>query len=570
MTPPPGAGPSKVERIKAAGNGLEGTIAATLDDPEATHFGEADLTLIKFHGTYQQDDRDLRIERRRAGLDKAWIFMVRTRIPGGSMVSRQFLALESLARRHANGTLRLTSRQGIQFHGVSKAGLRPLIRGINQEAGLTTLGACGDINRNVMCDPAARLDWRVRLGMHRLADAIAEHLSARTSSYWEIWCNGERDGGPVTRNREEPLYGEVYMPRKFKIGIAVPENNNVHLYTQDIGIEVVHRGGTLIAYDLIVGGGMGSSHGAEATYPRLGTRLARASSGDIMQAVEALLTIQRDFGDRSDRRHARFKYVVQERGADWVREQLFRRLGRELEPAGPMPAYQVDDMLGWRQAHDGSLMAGIHVLNGRLGERGGHGASLAGVRAIVETHAHGAVITPSHDLVLTGIDPSARPAVERIMADHGLSTGEGLAPMRRLAMACVALPTCGLALAESERYLPDLLAELERLGVGDAPVQILMTGCPNACVRSPVGEISVVGRGPGKYAVSVGGNQEGTRLAFKLLEKVDAPDLAGIIHKLIGGWRGDTGQGVPFGDWATTRGADALRQLVQPADQGPE
>ncbi len=559
--------PSKVELIKAQSDGLAGDIAQILADPQVSHFDEDNLQLLKFHGSYQQDDRDLRIPRKRAGLDKAWMFMVRARIPGGQLSARQFLAMEELGRRYANGTLRLTSRQGIQYHGVGKENLKAMVAAINQEAELTTLGACGDVNRNVMCDPAARLDWRAGLAMHELCERIARHFEAQSSSYWEIWCDGERDGQPVPHNREEPIYGTHYMPRKFKMAVAVPENNSVQLYSQDIGIEVVHEGGRLLGYDLIVGGGMGSSHGNAATFPRLGTRLVRANPSEILEVVEAILTIQRDFGDRSDRKRARFKYLVEERGADWLRGELFRRLGRELAPAGPLPAYGNDDMVGWRETNDGRLMVGLHVLNGRLRSEG-ESSQLAGLRRIFEADlAEGAMITPLQDLVLTGIAPADRDAVAAILGEHGLSDGQNISRLRRLSMACVALPTCGLALAESERYLPTLVGELEALGDGDAPVQILMTGCPNACIRTPLGELALVGRGPGKYALSAGGSQQGTRLTFPVLEKVDDAQLAGIIHRLIGAWREETRQGVPFGDWAAAQGAEALRRLAGEGNQ---
>ena len=536
---------SKVEHVKRASRGLAGTIAETLADPAQSHFGEDDLQLIKHHGSYQQDDRDLRVERKRAGLDKAWMFMVRCKMPGGQMGAEQFLALDEVARTWCNGTVRLTSRQGIQFHGIGKENLKSVIEAINKKAELSTQGACGDVNRNVMCDPLAKLDWRAGLGMDILARKIAEHFAPRSTSYWEIWCDGEKHGEKVTPNRGETIYGEVYLPRKFKMAVAVPENNSVHLYTQDIGIEAVHEGGELRGYDLIIGGGMGFSHGQEATYPRLGSRFVRVQPDEIIEVLETIVGIQRDFGDRTERRHARFKYVVEERGVEWVRQELFRRLGRTLPEAGPTPQYRIDDMLGWRKAIDGKWMVGLYVLNGRLRD-----PMLAGLRAVLERFKPGVVVTPAADLVLTGISDADRPALEAMLAEHGLQPGDRVPMLRRLATACVALPTCGLALAESERYMPDLLRDLETMGDGDAPVQILMTGCPNSCVRTPTGEIAVVGRGPNRYAIYAGGSQEGIRLAKLIHEKVDAANVAGVIHGMLEAWRAATGGGAPFGDWA--------------------
>ncbi|HOR28544.1 MAG TPA: NADPH-dependent assimilatory sulfite reductase hemoprotein subunit [Candidatus Sumerlaeota bacterium] len=550
---------SKVEFIKENSDGLRGTIEEVLNS-DASHFEENDLQLLKFHGSYQQDDRDLRAERRKAKLDKAWIFMVRAKIPGGRVTAEQFLDMLDLGCKVGNGSIRITSRQGIQFHGVGKENLRYTIRRINQTA-LSTLGACGDVNRNVMCCGLVDQDWRRSLGMEQLCLQVADHFTPHATGYWEIWCDGERFGQKVEHTTHEPIYGARYMPRKFKIAVTVPEDNCVDVYTNDLGVEVVHHNGRVMAYDLIVGGGMGFAHGNEATYPRLGTRMVRVTPAELLEALETVLKIQRDYGDRSDRKHARLKYVVEQRGAEWFRDEMRRRTGRNYPEAGPLPPYKVLDHLGWEQRFDGRWNVGIHIDDGRVRDRDG-APLMTGLRRIVERFRPQVRMTPRQDVVLVGIDEKDRPEIQRLLDEHGLETDAGLKRMRRLSMACVALPTCGLALAESERYMPSLLRQLDALGVGDEPVEIRMTGCPNSCVRSPLAEIGVVGRGPGKYALYLGGNQEGTRLAFPFLERVDDTQLAQVIFRLIDAWRRETGRAASFGDWSTQKGCQALEPIA--------
>jgi sulfite reductase beta subunit-like hemoprotein len=552
---------TKVETIKTESNGLAGAIADSLASA-ATHFDDAEIQLIKFHGSYQQDNRDLRAERRKQGLDKAWSYMVRCRIPGGRVTRDQYLALDRLGEDYSHDrSLRLTSRQGVQYHGIGRERLKQLVRAIN-DTRLTTLGACGDVNRNVMACGVGDLDWRSKLDLSGLAAKLANHFAPRSTAYWEIWCDGEKWGERVTPNRDEPIYGRTYMPRKFKMAVAVPEDNDVDLYTQDIGWEIVHENGNLKAFDVIVGGGMGYSHGKQQTYPRLGERAVRIAPAKLLEVAEAIVGIQRDNGDRTDRAHARLKYVMAERGLDWFKAELFKRLGRELPDAGPMPQYKIDDHLGWHESPDGAVYVGVHIANGRVIDRDA-AAMKTGLRKAVEAHVETVCITPRQNVVLKLVSPDRRAEVGRILDDHGLATNGTISRLNRLAMACVALPTCGLALAESERYLPGLIAELERAGVGDAPVEIRMTGCPNSCVRTPTAEIAIVGRGPRKYALYVGGNQQGTRLATLLKETVTDEQLAPIIESLIVAWRGRTGGAASFGDWAHSQGMQALGEIVQ-------
>lgn len=552
----PAKPPSKVEEIKDASNGLAGRIEEVYES-DATHFDEAEYQLLKFHGSYQQDNRDSRVERKRAKLDKEWSFMVRARIPGGRMTATQYLAFDAIAGECSNGTLRLTSRQSIQYHGVGKENLKRLIRWTN-DVRLSTISACGDVNRNTMCCPVSDLDWRAGLGLEALCNAIADHFTPHSTAYWEIWCDGERWGEPVTPNREEPIYGKHYLPRKFKMAVTVPEDNCVDAYTQDISAEAVHKDGKLLAWDLIVGGGMGYSHSAEATKPLIGKRLVRVAPEDALAVIETIVKIQRDYGDRADRKHARMKYVMDERGPEWFRAQIAERMGREFPEAGPAPEYKVLDHLGWNDANDGTLFVGVHIPGGRIKDFEG-GQWRTGLRAIVERFQPGVRLTAKQDIILTGIAPADKAAVQAMLDAHGLFTDAGVPMLQRLSMACVALPTCGLALAESERYMPTLLTQLRDRGLGDAPVEIRMTGCPNSCVRTPMAEIGIVGRGPRKYAVYLGGDQGGTRLAYLYEETVTDEALPGMIEGLVNAWRADTQQGVSFGAWSAQQGRAALQ-----------
>lgn len=549
---------SKVEEQKLASEGLAGNLAEFLSGAES-HMDDYGYQILKHHGSYQQDNRDTRTERRRQKLDKDWIFMVRAKIPGGRMTRAQYLALDEIARRYTYGSLRATSRQGIQFHGIGRDNLKNLIAAINA-CGLTTLGACGDVNRNSMTCPVCDLDHRSSLNMDGLTAQIAEHFAPRSSAYWEIWCDGERLGRPVPHNREEPIYGKVYLPRKFKVGVAVPEDNCIDLYTQDVGLEVVHQGGEVLAYDVLVGGGMGFTMSKEETYPRLAVRLVRCAPEEVLEVTEAIVKIQRDFGNREHRHHARLKYTLEDMGVDAFRAELFRRLGRELPPAGPAPAYRVEDHLGWQRTKDGDAYLGIRVQNGRIDDT--EAARIrTGLRTLVERFAHEVRLTAHQNLVLVGLKESDRAEIERTCGEHGIALIENLSPLRRRSMACPALPTCGLALAESERAIPTILEKLEALGSGGHQIEFRMTGCPNSCVRTPTAELGVVGRGPGKYAIYAGGSAEGTRLAAQVDEKVEFEDLPAMLHRLIQAWQGEAPD-VSFGDWSHRAGVEHLRGIT--------
>jgi sulfite reductase (ferredoxin) len=550
---------SKVEDQKRQSDGLAGNIGEFLAG-DATHMDDFGYQILKFHGSYQQDNRDTRTERRRQKLDKDWIYMVRAKIPAGRMTADQYRAMDDLATKFTYGSVRLTSRQGIQFHGVGRENLKNLIAAIN-DCGLTTLGACGDVNRNSMACPVCDLDHRATLGMDALTRKLAEHFAPRSTAYWEIWCDGARLGQKLEPKRDEPIYGKTYLPRKFKIGVAAPEDNCIDIYTQDIGIEAVHENGRLLACDVLVGGGMGFTMSKEETYPKLAVRLVRCPPEEVVQVTEAIVTIQRDFGNRENRHHARLKYTLEDMGVDAFRSELFRRIGHELPHAGPAPGYQVQDHLGWHRANDGSWYLGIRVQNGRIVDTAGSRLK-SGLRALTERFGREVRITPQQNLVLTGIDEADKSAVELVCAEFDIPMIETMTPLRRRSMACPALPTCGLALAESERAIPAILERLEELGSGKHQIEFRMTGCPNSCVRTPTAELGVVGRGPGKYAIYAGGSPQGTRLAAQIEEKVELEQLPDMLHRLIQAWLADTNGDESFGDWGHRVGQARLKAVA--------
>ncbi|HEX8906724.1 MAG TPA: NADPH-dependent assimilatory sulfite reductase hemoprotein subunit, partial [Longimicrobiaceae bacterium] len=504
---------SEVERIKQESDGLRGTLAEELAEGTST-FSDTAKQLLKFHGSYEQEDRDLRRERKQAGLEPAWQFMVRSKIPGGALTAEQYLVHDDLADRFGNGTLRITTRQGIQLHGVIKGDLRPTIAALN-DALVTTLGACGDVVRNVIACPAP-LPGTPRAEALSLVKRISDRFLPATKAYHEIWVDGEKVAGGEPEPVLDPVYGERYLPRKFKIAFAFPDDNCTDVHTNDLGLLVIERDGTLKGFNLLVGGGLGRTHGKTTTYPRLADPLAFVPPDEVLEVAAAVIAVQRDFGNRTDRRHARLKYLLDERGIDWFRAEVERELGRALLPPLPVTVSGVHDHLGWHPQGDGRWFYGIFVENGRVSDT----PKLRLRSALREAAARfgvGVHLTTQQNVLLTDIPGDDRGSVERLLAEHGLVPLHQLSGTRRWSMACPALPTCGLALAESERVLPAVMdrleAELARLGLADEAVTVRMTGCPNGCARPYTAELAFVGRSLGKYAIWLGGSAEGTRLA---------------------------------------------------------
>jgi sulfite reductase (ferredoxin) len=559
-TEPPGR--SKTEVVKETSQALRGTIAEELArDTEA--FGESDKGLLKFHGSYQQDDRDSR-GRQKQGLGKRHIFMVRCKIPGGRVTAEQYLAVDELAGRYANGTLRVTSRQGIQLHGVVKGDLKATIAGINRTL-LTTLGACGDVNRNVMACPAP-VAGPVRQTLQETAARLAAHFAPRTRGYHEIWL----DGQPTEQSGHdhEPIYGTAYLPRKFKMGLALPEDNCVDVHAQDLGFLGVVEAGRLVGFNLLVGGGMGMSHGNSATFPYLARPVAHVSVEEALPAAEAVVKLFRDHGNRADRKRARIKYVIHDWGVEKFREVMAGYLGHSLELPRPIQVSNVDLHLGAHPQGDGRWWYGVSIENGRIKDEGDLRLR-TGLRAIVTRFRPSIRNTPQQDVLLCDLRSADLPEVERMLEAHGVKLPERVSAVQRWSLSCPAIPTCGLALTESERVLPaiidELEAELSRLGLANEAVSVRMTGCPNGCARPYQSDIGLVGRSGTKYKVFVGGRTQGDRLNFELRDLVDRSKVVALLRPVLEQYRSERQEGEGFGDFCQRLGVESVRALL-PAD----
>jgi sulfite reductase (ferredoxin) len=542
---------NKVETIKAASNGLRGELAAVLENG-APGFDEAGKVLIKYHGLYQQEDRDERKAQR--GAEKSHSFMLRMRLPGGELTADQYLACDDLANRFANGTLRVTTRQTFQYHGIIKGDLKRTMQALNDHL-ITTLAACGDVVRNVVCCPAP-IDDPVRRQIAAVTRQISDHLLPRTRAYHELWLDDERVHDGEAANTEEPIYGKTYLPRKFKIAIAYPGDNCVDVYTQDID------GPTLLGFNVVVGGGMGMNHTKPDTFPRLGDPLSFITPEQVIPVVEQIVLIQRDFGNRTERKHARMKYLVHTWGIDRFRDELEARLGYALQPFAPMPPMENELHLGWQPQGDGRWFLGISVENGRIADVGATRLK-SGLRAVVATFRPAIRLTPNHDILLADLAAEQRPAVDALLARFGIFPAEELSLVQRHSMACVALPTCGLAVAESERALPGVIDELEQeiaqLGLADERISVRMTGCPNGCARPYVADIAFVGRSHDQYLLLLGGRSNGTRLNVPYKDLVRTADLVREVVPLLTFFRDDRAANETFGDFCHRVGADHLR-----------
>ena len=553
MTGKPAA-PSKVEHLKAASEGLAGSIYDEVFDETTENVSEGTYQLLKFHGSYQQDDRDSRLERKKQGLDRAWSFMLRTKFPGGRLTAEQYLVSDDLATKYANNTIRITTRQDFQYHGVGKANLKPLIKELNDHW-ITTYGGCGDIARNTLTCPCADLLPGNTYDFQALAKQISDHFMPDSTSYYELWLDGEKllvDGTrvQVEPQRQEALYGATYLPRKHKMAIGMPHDNCVDLFTQDVALEAILDGGELRGFNLVAGGGLGSTYGKAETYPRLGDRIGFLPPEQAMPVLEAATAIYRDYGDRTNRRHARLKYVLQERGVAWFQQQLAERLGAPLAPPAEVDAYDVNDHIGWAKQADGRWMVGVWIENGRIKDVPGFQGK-TGLRHIVDEFRPELRLTAQQNLVMVNIEEADKPRVQELLAKYNLSAGDdGLSTLRRYAMACPALPTCGLAVAESERYLPDVIGELEQRGLGNDRVWIRMSGCPNACSRPPSAEIGIVGRSLGLYNIYIGGSFEGTRLSSLHFSDVRSDKLVDVLAGTIEQWKNERADGEAYGDWS--------------------
>jgi sulfite reductase (ferredoxin) len=537
---------SKVEVAKRQGRHLRGTIAETLA-AEATHFAEDDVSLLKFHGTYQQDDRDLRRAREAAGQGKAYAFMVRVAVPAGAITAEQYLGLEEIADEHGNHTLRVTTRQGFQFHGVLKGDLKATIAGVNQKL-LTTIAACGDVERNVMgC--SAPLGDADHATVRQVASAIAQELRPATRAYHEIWLDGEKQ---VSTEQEEPFYGDRYLPRKFKTAVGLSNDNCVDIWSQDVGLLAIVSDGRLQGFNLLVGGGLGMTHNKGDTTARLAEPLGFVPIPNGVEAVRIVAAIFRDHGNRGDRRHARLKYLLAEWGIQRFREEFQRRASFPLGPAVALPPLPFHDHLGRHRQNDGRWFYGVFIQSGRIVDTPGHALKTA-LHEIVTRLRPGIRLTGQQNLLLTDLDADAIETVERILQVHGVALPTALSAARRFSMACPALPTCGLAVAESERAIPGILdefeAELETLGLRDAPITIRMTGCPNGCARPYTADLAFVGRSLGLYNVYVGGGLAGDRLVDLYRADVPQAELLAAVRPLLVRWAAERVADEGLGDF---------------------
>jgi sulfite reductase (ferredoxin) len=556
-----------VEDVKEDSRHLRGSLATDLADRTTGTVGHDSHVLIKFHGIYAQDDRDQRRERTQRKVELAHIFMVRASVPGGLLTADQWLAMDALSDEVADGTLRLTTRQGVQFHGVAKAGLIPLVRALNERL-VTTLGACGDVVRNTMCCPAPMADDR-QAQLLPATQALAKRFRPQTHAYAEVWLDGEKaasieepqDAAPTTADAE-PIFGDTYLPRKFKITVAWPGDNCVDIYAQDLGVVPAVHPDHGDGYVLLVGGGLGMNHAHEGTYPRLGTPLTWVSVNDLGDVAQAVVVAFRDHGDRADRKRARLKYLIDDMGLPWFRAEVERILGRLLIDPIDLPEWEeIHDHLGWNRQPDVAAggerwFLGVQVPNGRV--RDGQRAAF---REIVERFRPTLRVTPNQDLLITDVAASDRAEVDAILARHGVVAAEKMTPTARHALACPALPTCGQALGEAERIMPKVLAvvegELAARGLADEGLLLRVTGCPNGCARPYTAELGLVGRTKTGFDVYVGGSPIGTRLGGVVQRSVKIAGLANVIGPLLDKWRDDRQPGESFGDFTHRIGADA-------------
>ena len=552
-------GMSGNETVKSTSNHLRGLIKEELlEDTPA--FGDASETLLKFHGIYQQDDRDRRKEARAKGLDKHHQLMIRTRIPGGVVSADAYIAHDDISQRWANGTLRVTTRQDFQLHGVLKGDIKKSIRGIN-DALLTTLGGCGDVERNIMCCPEPLSD-RFHAEVDRAIGSMVAELTPRTRAYHEIWLDGE-----VVKTSEpeaEPLYGEQYLPRKFKTTVALEGDNCVDVHAHDLSLVAMRSNdGSLRGFNALVGGGLGRTHNKPETFVAAAVPLCFVRPEQVVDLAREVVAVQRDYGDRANRRHARLKYTIADRGLDWFREEVQRRVTFKLQPPEALTWKPVDDHLGWHEQGDGLFYVGIFIENGRIADVDGV-RSRTGLRRIVEELRPQVRLTAQQNVILAGIAPADRARVDELMAEHGIAAVETIPLAIRNSMACPAIPTCGLAVAEAERALPGLIRTLATLldeeGLGGERISFRMSGCPNGCSRPYLGDVGFVGTTLGKYDVMLAGDFNGTRLNRVYAPNVPFAGIPALLRPMFVKFRSDRRVGEGFGDWVNRIGFESLRE----------
>lgn len=536
------------EVMKINSRHLRGAIASDLADTSTGNISEESNQLSKFHGLYMQDDRDIRNILKKEGKEKAFAFMLRVRLPGGRATAQQWIVLDKLVDQIASPSLRLTTRQTFQFHGVLKGNVKKLIKGMH-EVLLDSIAACGDVNRNVMAPPNPERD-SIQQEVYQHAVAWSEYALPKTRAYHEIYLDEELVAGGEPEI--EPMYGDTYLPRKFKTGFAIPPSNDVDVFSQDLGFIAIAENGKLAGYNVTVGGGLGMNHGNAETFPRLADVLGFIPADKVNQIAEAVLTTQRDYGDRTNRKHARLKYTIQDRGIEWFRGEVESRSGITFAPARPFEFTTIEDPHGWHRNADGSWFYGLHILSGRIKDIEGWPMKTA-LREIAEIHEGDFRLTPSQNVTISGVSDSKKVEIEAIFAKHGLTSENNRSPLRLNALSCVALPTCGLALAESERALPDILQKFENVldeaGLHNEAISLRVTGCPNGCARPYLAEIGFVGKAPGKYALYLGAKYNGTRLNRLFSPSITIVDAVTLLTPIIKRFALERQEAEGFGDF---------------------
>ncbi|MED0588437.1 assimilatory sulfite reductase (NADPH) hemoprotein subunit [Bacillus subtilis] len=550
----PDGSPSDVERIKKESDYLRGTLKEVMLDRISAGIPDDDNRLMKHHGSYLQDDRDLRNERQKQKLEPAYQFMLRVRMPGGVSTPEQWLVMDDLSQKYGNGTLKLTTRETFQMHGILKWNMKKTIQTIHS-ALLDTIAACGDVNRNVMC-ASNPYQSEIHSEVYEWSKKLSDDLLPRTRAYHEIWLDEERVAG-TPEEEVEPMYGPLYLPRKFKIGIAVPPSNDIDVFSQDLGFIAIVEDGKLIGFNVAIGGGMGMTHGDTATYPQLAKVIGFCRPEQMYDVAEKTITIQRDYGNRSVRKNARFKYTVDRLGLENVKEELEIRLGWSLEEAKPYHFDHNGDRYGWVEGIEDKWHFTLFVEGGRVTDYDDY-KLMTGLREIAKVHTGEFRLTANQNLIIANVSSDKKEEISALIEQYGLTDGKHHSALRRSSMACVALPTCGLAMAEAERYLPTLLDKVEEIidenGLRDQEITIRMTGCPNGCARHALGEIGFIGKAPGKYNMYLGAAFDGSRLSKMYRENIGEADILSELRVLLSRYAKEREEGEHFGDFVIRAG----------------
>ncbi|KAB2495317.1 assimilatory sulfite reductase (NADPH) hemoprotein subunit [Priestia endophytica] len=547
--------PSDVEEIKERSDYLRGTLKETMLDRISSGISDDDNRLMKFHGSYLQDDRDLRNERQKQKLEPAYQFMLRVRTPGGVSTPEQWLVMDDLSEQYGNGTLKLSTRQAFQMHGILKWNMKTTIQKIHASL-LDTIAACGDVNRNVMANPNP-YQSEVHAEVYEWSKKLSDYLLPRTRAYHEIWLDEEKVAGTPEGEEVEPMYGALYLPRKFKIGITVPPSNDIDVFSQDLGFIAIVEDGELIGFNVAIGGGMGMTHGDKATYPQLAKVIGFCTPDQVLDVAEKVITIQRDYGNRSVRKNARFKYTVDRLGLETVTEELYDRLGFRLQEAKPYHFDHNGDRYGWTQGINGNWHYTLFVEGGRVGDFEDYKMK-TGLREIAKIHTGDFRLTGNQNLVIANITEEIKDEVTALMNQYGLTDGSHHTALRRNSLACAALPTCGLAMAEAERYLPKLIDKIEEIvdenGLRNEEINVRMTGCPNSCARPTLGEIAFIGKAPGKYNMYLGAAFDGSRLSKMYRENIGEAEILEELKVLLSRYAKEREEGEHFGDFVVRVG----------------